>query len=144
MMRIKERDEETGRIKDDFVDLPVELTLELAKSRKIAELKDVEDNALSTFKSSALGSEYTYLSGLSDMLLLAGEYAFVKGSDYNGTDPIYWYTVESGNMIHSGAQFIQIYLDARANVQTVKYHRSGLDAQVNAATTIEQVSAIVW
>jgi hypothetical protein len=117
--------------------------LDIIKQRKIAEFNSIEDNALLTFKSSALGVEHTYLSAMSDMLLLTGEYAFVKGDDFDN-QPILWYTVENGNMSHTAAQFIQIYLDCRTNVQTIKYHRAILTAQVNACTTQAQVESIVW
>ncbi len=140
-MRIRERNDD-GTL-GDLVILPVEITLDVAKSRKLAELRDDEAAALATFKSSALGTEHTYLSGLTDMLLLAGEYSFVKGSDYDG-QPILWYTVEDGNVSHTAAQFITAYLDGRTNVQTVKYHRASLEATALAATTIDAVNAVVW
>lgn len=142
-MRIKERDPDTGEIKADLIDLPIEVTLEVAKQRKYAELRDAEAAALATFTSPALGSPHTYLSGMSDMLLLAGEYAFVKGSDYD-SQPIIWFTMEAGNVPHTAAQFITVYLDGRANVQTVKYHRAALEAQVSPCTTIDAVNAITW
>ncbi len=119
------------------------VTLDEYKQNKINELKSIETNKLSTFKSSALGSEHTYLSGSDDMLLLTGEYAYIKGDDYQGELPL-WYTVENNNVEHTKAQFIQVYLDCRLNVQTIKYHRATLEAQVIACTDQPSIDLIEW
>lgn len=127
--------------------VPATSPLDLAKQLKLNELKELESAKLETFKSSALGTENTYLSRATsipnDMLLMLGQYTIVNSVGYNGAN-ILWYTVEAGNVYHTVAQFTQVFLDASANVQTVKYHRATLEYQVNAATTIEQVNAIVW
>lgn len=117
--------------------------LDLAKQLKVKELREIETTNLATFKSSALGTEKTYLSKSEDMLLLLGQYSIVKGNDHNGSD-ILWYTVESGNLPHSPTQFTQVFLDASANVATVKYHRATKDYYVGIATTVEEVAAVVW
>jgi hypothetical protein len=113
------------------------------RNDKIDLLSSIANGALQTFKSSALGSEHTYLSGMSDMLLLTGEYTYIKGDDYQGENPL-WYTLENGNLEHTKAQFVQIYLDCRTHVQTIKYHGAVLTAQVNAAIDKASVDAIVW
>lgn len=99
---------------------------------------------LQTFKSTALSATpLTYMSRLEDMLLLSGEYAFVKSNDYAGEN-IMWYTVESGNLVHTGEQFVSVYLAARLNVQTIKYKMANLTAQIMACTDQSQVDAISW
>lgn len=117
--------------------------LEIVKQRKVAELKNAESEALRTFKSSALGAEHTYLSELEDMVLLNGEYSFVKSDDFDN-QPILWYTVEAGNITHTTAQFIQVYLDGRSNVQSIKYHHTSKLATVIVAKTEEDVAGIIW
>jgi hypothetical protein len=125
----------------------IEIGLDIIKQRKLDELKSLEITNLATFKSSALGTEHTYLSRASttDMLLISDEYHFIIGPLYDNVLPI-WYTVESGNVSHTIAQFTQVYLDARTNVKTVKYHRSALEYQVSLATTdsTAKVDAIIW
>lgn len=127
--------------------VPATDPLDLAKQLKLNELKALESSKLETFKSSALGTEHTYLtraaSNPNDMLLMLGQYTIVNGVGYNGAD-ILWYTVDAGNVYHTVAQFTQVFLNASANVQTVKYHRATLEYQVNACTTIAAVNAIVW
>lgn len=118
-------------------------SLDEVKFAKLSQLKIAEAIGLKTFISSALGAPHTYLSDIEDMLLLNGEYTFTKSDDYDGK-PIVWYTVEGGNIEHTKAQFVQVYLDGRSNVQTVKYHRATLEAQVNAAIDVDSVKAIVW
>jgi hypothetical protein len=113
------------------------------QSAKIAQLKIIESDKLKTFMSSALGSPHTYLSGESDMLLLTGEFVFINSALYDNSSPD-WYTIEDGNVVHTKGEFNQVYVDGRANVQTVKYHRANLEAQVNAAATVSAVNAIVW
>jgi hypothetical protein len=121
--------------------------LDVVKQRKLDELTNACHAALETFTSSALSTPHTYLSRANsipnDMLLLSSEYTFVKGDDYD-LQPITWYTVEEGNMSHTKAQIVQVYLDARTNVATQMYHRATLEYQVNACTTIDDVNAIVW
>lgn len=117
--------------------------LQIAKESKLSEINAASDETLQTFQSSALGTPHTYLAGTNDMILLAAEYSFLKGDDYDG-QPVLWYTVEEGNVSHTKAQFIQAYLDGRNHVASTKYHRATLEYQVNSGTTTEQVNAIVW
>lgn len=117
--------------------------LVVAKQNKLSDLQTKCNNALSTFTSSALGTVHTYLSGQSDMLLIEAEDRYMNSADWDGL-PVLWYTIESGDVSHSKAQMHQVYIDGRNNVQTVKYKMKNLVAQVNAATTAAQVSAIVW
>lgn len=114
-----------------------------AQKAKTASLAASRDAACSTFTSAALGTSHTYLSGESDMVKLAGEYAYVKGSDYKNEN-IMWWTQENGRVSHTGAQFIQVYLDARTNEVNQYAHYDSLVSQVNAATTVSAVDAIIW
>jgi hypothetical protein len=122
----------------------VDPPLVVAQKAKIAELDAAAAEALKTCQSSALGTAHTYLTDKEEAWpLLTGEYAFVKGNDYDG-NPIPWYTVEDGYVDHTADQFSQVYLDCRANVQAVKVKHDTLVRQVNAATTTAEVEAIVW
>lgn len=117
--------------------------LTVAKQSKLDYLRATEASNLQTFQSTALGTPHTYLAGITDMVLLSAEYAYLKGGDYKG-ETILWYTVEAGNLVHTQAQMIQVYLDGRTAVANTKYHRATLEAQVGSATTASQVDAIVW
>lgn len=121
--------------------------LDVVKQRKLEDLLSSRNIALETFTSSALGTPHTYLSRAAsipnDMLLLTSEYSFVSGINYDN-QPITWYTIEEGNVTHTAAQIIQVYLDARAYVQTQMVHCGTLNAQVDACTTVDAVNAIVW
>jgi hypothetical protein len=55
-----------------------------------------------------------------------------------------WYTTDAGDINHTKAQLHQVYLDGRNNVQTVKYKMKNLASQVQSATTVTAVNAIVW
>lgn len=134
---------EEGGYEWEYAPATSTLTLDEYKKLKLDELNAACEQALRTFQSSALGTVHTYLSETDDMLLLNGEYSYVKGDDYDGL-PIKWYTVEAGNVDHTKAQFVQVYLDGRRNVATNKYHRAALEAQVTAATDRAGVNAVVW
>ncbi len=131
-------------------------TLDEVKQSKKDDLLNSRNIALETFTSSALGTLHTYLSRANsvpnDMLLLTSEYSFVTGANYDNAS-IPWYTEEEGNISHTGAQIIQVYLDARLNVQTQMLHCGTLNSQIDAITisdtvteadAINSVNAIVW
>jgi hypothetical protein len=118
--------------------------LEQYKQDKINLLSGIAAEALQTFKSSALGIDHTYLSSSDDMALIHGEYTYLKSDDYLGDLPE-WYTIETGNNVeHTKIQFIQVFLDARVNVKTVKYHQATLNARVNACTDKASIDDINW
>jgi hypothetical protein len=123
--------------------IPDDVKLANAKQAKIAELRLALTNAIATFQSSALGTPHTYLADEKSMTLLAAEYAYVKSPEYDG-QPTPWYTVEQGRVPHTGAQIAQVFVDGRANVKAQYAHYDDLKAQVNAATTVDQVNAIKW
>lgn len=112
-----------------------------AKEAKVAQIEDLSNQYLQTFQSSALGTPHTYLSALKDIALLDGEFGYVNSQVYGG-EPINWYTIEQGYVDHTAQQFIQVWLDGRNNLRTVKEKAAGLIAQVQAATTIDEVNAI--
>lgn len=123
--------------------VPANNPLDLAKALKIDELKTAQATAIATFTSSALGSPHTYLAGDRDMAYLNGEYTYIKSDDYKGESPL-WYTIEAGNVAHTKAQFVQVYLDGRNNVQTNSYRRAIKEGQVGACTTADLVGTIAW
>lgn len=119
------------------------IVLQAAKDAKYAEFKRLETEKLESFVSPALGTPHTYLSGPDDMTLLTGEFTFINSAMYDG-GPIVWFTVESGNVAHTKDQFNSVYSDGRNHVGETKYTRAALEAQVSAATTPEEVEAVVW
>jgi hypothetical protein len=130
-------------------DTSPQLTLDAQKNAKIALLSDLCDQSLNTFQSSALGTPHTYLIGQDDkgrdyMTLFAGEFSYITSTYYDPAKPIIWYTVESGNIIHSKDEFAQVFLDARDHVGNVKYKLADLEAQVLQAIDKPAVDAIVW
>lgn len=117
--------------------------LSVAKQNKLAELTAKCTASLATFVSAALGTSHTYLSGQLDMLLIEAEDRYMNSTDYDGL-PVLWYTLENSDVNHTKAQMHQVYLDARNNVQTVKYKMKNLAGQVQSAITAADVNAIVW
>jgi hypothetical protein len=119
--------------------------ISIAKAQKTQELQQSSDQATAAFKSSALGSPHTYLADEKSMTFLAGEYSFVKSSDYDGSTTD-WFTVEDDTFVtHTGVQIAQVFIDGRAWIKEQKTVKlKSLLVQVEQATTIEEVNAIVW
>lgn len=118
--------------------------LVVAKSQKLQELQEASDRATETFKSSALGSSHTYLADEKSMTYLNAQYSFVNGTHYDNSLSK-WYTVESGFVDHTADQITQVFLDGRAYIneqKTVKL--ASLLVQVQTASTVGEVNAIVW
>lgn len=122
-------------------------SLEEKKSAKILQLKIAETEALKTFQSSALGTPHTYVrvsdTGENFSEFFNGKFSYINSVLYNG-NPIKWYTVEAGNVDHTKDQFNTVYTDGLNHVEITKLHRATLEAQVNAATTVDALDAITW
>lgn len=100
------------------------------------------------FTSSALGSPYTYPSSIADQTNLT---AVVVGSmipnQPSGTTYLFWCKNEAGVeafVPHTPAQIQQVGLDALAAIMAGKSKQEVLSAEIQAATTIDEVQAIVW
>jgi hypothetical protein len=118
--------------------------LSFAKAQKMQELQSASDAAVATFKSSALGTPLTYLADERSMAYLNAQYVFVNGTHYDNSLSK-WYTVENGFVDHTKDQITQVFLDGRAYIneqKTVKL--ASLLEQVQSATTIDEVQAIIW
>jgi len=55
-----------------------------------------------------------------------------------------WPTVDSGIQDHTKSQFIQLYLDGKAFMESNLYRYFGMKAQVLECTEISQIEAFVW
>lgn len=102
----------------------------------------------SGFTSSALGSAYTYPSGIQDQtnLIAVATASLFPIQPSDATYP-YWCTSPTGVAgftPHTAAQIQQVGLDALTAIMTHKTRQFGLEQQIAAATTIAEVQAIVW
>lgn len=100
------------------------------------------------FVSSALGSAYSYPSGIADQANLT---AVITGSmipgQPGGTTYLFWCKSAAGveNFVaHTAAQIQQVGLDGLAAIMAGKSKQLTLSAEIQAATTIAEVQAIVW
>jgi hypothetical protein len=117
-------------------------TLDQVKRNKIAELNAGYQASFTTFQSSALGSVHTYpidqeaqdnMKNLMQLMILNPNMTTIQ-----------FKTLENGLTAHTRDQFIQVLMDAQTfEVNLVRKYES-LEAQVQAATTIDEVNAIVW
>jgi hypothetical protein len=119
------------------------LTLEGIKEQKIVELTNFYKQSIATFKSSALGSMYTYLADDTSIGKFNAEYSFINSNAYDGS-PVNWFTVELGGAMHTKNQFIQAWLDGRSLLASQFDKWDNLVKQVKLATTSEEVNGIVW
>jgi hypothetical protein len=120
-----------------------------AKSEKIKELQQARDNeCLSTFTSSALGTPHTYKADVNartryDTVLAR----MLRDSTYTSENI---YTVEEGYVAHNLAQMTQLFDDGIAHEKQMFDKYQQLLNQVNAitstdpATVDQQLAAIVW
>lgn len=138
-----------------FTPTPDSVKLANALQAKITELEQKYLESVQTFQSSALSSTrtdqatWTYLSGVTDMILMGNEYSFVIGPDYDN-NPVPWYTVEDGkNVPHTAEQFRQVWKDGRTWIQNQDTHKQALVAQAQevasqSGATVDQINAISW
>ena len=132
--------------------LPDELKNELevafanAKAAKIAELNKACDDELLTFKSSALGEEYTYDLATEDQinymgLAMANADAFMRCYKVDTNGEIVGY---KQNLPHTAAQIQAAYKDG-ANHKIAQIKKCGeLKELVEKASTISEIQAIKW
>jgi hypothetical protein len=133
-----------GQVQQDdgtFINPPP--TLGDVKNQKITELTNAEQQASSTFQSSALGSVHTYLSDEKAMAKFNADYAYVNSAEYDG-QPILWFTLEEGGVKHTKEQFNQVWTDGRNFIAANFAKWDSLVKQVKACTTVDEVNAIKW
>lgn len=103
---------------------------------------------VSGFTSSALGSAHTYPSGITDQQNLAASVlaSLLPGVATNWTTP-FWCADSTGKWgwtPHTAAQIQQVGTDGKAAVMACQSQNATLQAQVAAATTVDDVAKVVW
>lgn len=132
--------------------LPDELQAELetaflkAKEAKIAELNKACDDELLTFKSSALGEEYTYDLATEDQinymgLAMANADAFMRCYKVDESGEIVGY---KQNLPHTAAQIQKAYADGVAHKIAMISKCGILKEKVEKATSISEIQAVKW
>lgn len=122
--------------------------LDAAKAKQSALLNSATQATIfAGFDSAALGTAHHYPAKMTDQGNLV---ASVTASLYAGL-PADWMTpfwCESGGAwsyaMHTAAQIQQAGADGKAAILSALTRNEGLQQQVQAATSIEQVQAIVW
>ena len=131
------------------VSVPVSQLLTQAQAEQIAIITQACATAITSgFTSSALGSAHTYPSSLTDQANLA---ANVVSSLMPGL-PSTWTTPQpcqdaSGvwaYVDHTAAQIQQVGSDGKAAILGYLTKKASLQAEIEAATTVAAVQAIVW
>lgn len=126
-----------------------QLKLDSAKKAKLDELYSTcGEIIISGFWSSALGAEHLYPTKQTDQLNLT---ALVTLSMYPGVPPDwqerFWCMDVDGvwdMRFHSGEQLRHVAADVSLGIKMSIKHKADLEALVHAATTIEEVNAVVW
>jgi hypothetical protein len=110
-----------------------------AQTTQSAIVKTSCANAITTtFSSSALGNAFNYDCGPLDQANIS--YVSVHGGSLwcqSGSNP--W-----AFTAHTAAQGLQVQADMTAHIQAQQTIYAGLLSQINAATTVAAVQAIVW
>lgn len=124
---------------------PIDSAVELshAKTSKLESLQDSRDAEIfSTFPSSALGTVKTYNYNLEAWTNFGRKASQVALSP--SITSVTWANLEDGFVSHTRDQFIQLVMDGSAHEENAKMKYFTLEAQVNAATDIASVNAILW
>jgi hypothetical protein len=140
------------KVVDNVLTQIVPTAAELLATAKDAQIAQIEAASMSAqtsgFTSSALGSAYSYPSGIQDQANLN---AVATLSTFPGqpTDATYlfWCTSSadvSGFVSHTAQQIQQVGRDALAAIMSQKSKQWTLTQQITAATTIAEVQTIVW
>lgn len=128
----------------------IDYLLPIAKAKKIAELQQSMSDAIEQpFQSSALGSVRTYSYSSKSVNGMPSAQENFRGkmlqlyADSTITT-VNWYTLENGFEPHTRDQFLQVERDGGIHQENAQMKYYPLEAQVNAATTVDAVNAIVW
>jgi hypothetical protein len=120
-----------------------------AKAARIAGLSgDCQADIYSGFHSSTLGADHTYPAKDTDQQNLASSVlaSILPGQPADWTTP-FWCMDSAGvwaMRAHTADQIQQVGRDGKARILACMSQNDTLAAQVQAATTIEAVAAIVW
>lgn len=126
--------------------VPVLTKLQAAKAADI--LLECQKAIVNGFKSNALGAAYHYPSKVLDQQNLAASVlaSYDPENSSNWLTP-FWCADEAGEWEfrpHTAAQIRQVGRDAKSAVLGFQFHNEQLQAQIAAATTHEEIEAIVW
>lgn len=124
---------------------PVEnpITLDDYKQNKIYEVnRDCNNFILSGFNSSCLGENHSYKFDME----YQSNFALTIGAVSVSPDilEIPWPTIDQGILVHSQPQFIQLYLDGKAFMESNLYKYFGMKAQILVMTSLEEINNMVW
>lgn len=117
--------------------------LKIAKDAKKEELNMKCDlTIMSGFTSSALGVEHTYQSLIVDEIWLnATINRFLIDPNFTTVN---YKTIDSGYLQHTKEQFNQVFIDGHSFGDSQITKLNSLKAQVDTATTKEELDAITW
>lgn len=126
-----------------------QLLLESAKKAKLDELYSTCGEVIvSGFMSSALGEPHLYPTKQTDQLNLT---ALVTLSMYPETpsewQELFWCKDTNGvwdMRYHNGEQIRQVGADVSIGIKMSIKYKADLEAVVHAATTVEEVNAVIW
>ncbi|HBY19725.1 MAG TPA: hypothetical protein DEG71_01735 [Clostridiales bacterium] len=122
-----------------------EVELKNAKDAKISELNTLcNQTILGGFVSNCLGENHTYKFDEE----YQRNFGLAIGAISISSDiiEIPWPTVDSGILVHNRENFIQLYLDGKAFMESNLYRYFGMKAQIldNSVNSIELVNSFVW
>jgi hypothetical protein len=123
--------------------------LPTAKERKIAELtQSCEADIVGGYSSSALGASHTYPSTMTDQINMMGSVTASLLPDLgSGWSTPFWCADSSDEWSfqpHSVVQIRQAGSDGKAHIVNCQGKLQQLSAAVFAATTPDEVAAVVW
>jgi len=137
----KRNESNDGWIEGKIIDLEIEL--QNAKDSKILELNFLCNQViLGGYNSNCTGENHRYK--------FDEEYQRNFGLTIGAVSispeilEIPWPTVDFGILVHSRENFIQLYLDGKAFMESNLYRYFGMKAQVLECTEISQIEAFVW
>ena len=129
--------------------IPAATLLSSAQAAQAVQLRaDCKSAITGGFSSSALGTANTYPSTLLDQHNLAASIvASLMPNLPSGWTTPYWVMDRTGAWSftpHTAAQIQQAGLDGKAWVTTQQEKLASLNAQIEVATTVSEVTAIIW
>jgi len=125
------------------------VSLQDLKSVQIKKIsQDCQDSIIAGQLSSALGAEHLYPTAPIDQQNLTANFSssLVPGLSSNWSTPQMCRDSDGvwAYRLHSAAQIQQVGIDVKAAIVAILLHKYALQSQINAATTIEAVKAVVW
>lgn len=124
-------------------------TLSEVKAEKSEEITQAtESHIVSGFDSSALGAAHHYPAKRTDQLNLSGTIQRALLPTALPTDVYPFWCKDASDVwafrAHTAAQIEQVGKDAYQAILDARVHNATLQAQIEAATTVAAVEAIVW